>query len=76
MVDGWIRENEEKDIGEAEDIWPEFLEEFYNNEARMQYKGEGIVSLNGIPISRRDLIKGRYFTKDEVFSTNGEVNYD
>jgi len=58
-------------IGEAEDTWPLFLEDFYTNKAKKQYSAEGITSLRGIPIPRRDLIKGRYFTKGAVFATRG-----
>ena len=58
-------------IGEAEDTWPEFLEDFYTNKAKKVYKTETIPSLKGIPIPRRDLIKGRYFTKGAVFATRG-----
>jgi radical SAM superfamily enzyme YgiQ (UPF0313 family) len=58
-------------IGEAEDTWPQFLEDFYTNKAKKVYKTEVIPSLKGIPIPRRDLIKGRYFTKGAVFATRG-----
>lgn len=58
-------------IGEAENTWPQFLEDFYNNEAKTQYKCDEIPSLKGLPIPRRDLIKGRYFTKGSVFATRG-----
>ncbi len=58
-------------VGEAEDVWPEFLDDFYKNEARTKYEGKDIVSLNGLPIPRRDLVKGRYFTKGAAFATRG-----
>jgi radical SAM superfamily enzyme YgiQ (UPF0313 family) len=58
-------------LGEAEDIWPRFLEDFYNDKAKKKYKGERIVSLEGIPIPRRELVRGRYFTKGAVFATRG-----
>jgi radical SAM superfamily enzyme YgiQ (UPF0313 family) len=58
-------------VGEAEDTWPQFLEDFYNNKAKKIYRTEGVPSLKGIPIPRRDLIKGRYFTKGAVFATRG-----
>lgn len=58
-------------VGEAEDTWPKFLEDFYINRAKEQYKTECITSLKGIPIPRRDLVKGRYFTKGAVFATRG-----
>ncbi|MBU5439173.1 B12-binding domain-containing radical SAM protein [Tissierella sp. MSJ-40] len=58
-------------IGEAEDTWPRFLEDFYDNKAKKLYKTECITSLKGLPIPRRDLIKGRYLTKGAVFATRG-----
>ncbi|MBC8061177.1 MAG: B12-binding domain-containing radical SAM protein [Clostridiaceae bacterium] len=58
-------------IGEAEDTWPQFLEEFYTNQAKQQYNCTSIPDLKGIPIPRRDLVKGRHFTKGAVFATRG-----
>lgn len=58
-------------IGEAEDTWPLFLEDFYLDRAKKEYKIQSIPSLIGLPIPRRDLIKGRYFTKGAVFATRG-----
>jgi radical SAM superfamily enzyme YgiQ (UPF0313 family) len=58
-------------IGEAEDTWPQFLEDFYADKAKKLYKNECAASLKGIPIPRRDLIKGRYLTKGAVFATRG-----
>lgn len=58
-------------IGEAENTWPEFLEDFYKNKAKKMYKEEGVVSLKNLPIPRRDLVKGRPFMKGSVFATRG-----
>lgn len=58
-------------IGEAEETWPQFLEDFYRNEARARYTSESVPSLKKIPISRRELVRGRYFTKGAVFATRG-----
>jgi radical SAM superfamily enzyme YgiQ (UPF0313 family) len=58
-------------IGEGEEIWPELLMDFYNNRARKQYVCETTPSLNKIPIPRRELIHGRWFTKGAVFATRG-----
>jgi radical SAM superfamily enzyme YgiQ (UPF0313 family) len=58
-------------VGEAEDTWPKFLEDFYVNRAKEKYKTEHLTSLKGIPIPRRDLVKGRYLTKGAVFATRG-----
>ncbi|KOA19171.1 coproporphyrinogen III oxidase [Clostridium homopropionicum DSM 5847] len=58
-------------IGEGEETWPQFLEDFYTNKAKKIYKTESIPSLKGIPIPKRDLVKGRYLTKGAVFATRG-----
>lgn len=57
--------------GEAEESWPGFLEDFYENKAKDRYDCENVPSLNEIPIPRRDLIRGRFFTKGAVFATRG-----
>lgn len=58
-------------VGEAEETWPQFLNDFYNNCVKKQYICEDAPSLKGVPIPRRDLVKGRYFTKGAVFATRG-----
>lgn len=58
-------------IGEAEEIWPQFLDDFYEDRARQIYKAERETSLYDIPIHRRDLIKGRFLTSGAVFATRG-----
>lgn len=58
-------------IGEAEESWPLFLEEFYNGNYKNEYEGLNTPSLEGIPIPRRDLIKRRWLTKGAVFATRG-----
>lgn len=58
-------------VGEAEETWPQFLNDFYNNCAKKQYICEDAPSLKGVPMPRRDLVKGRYFTKGAVFATRG-----
>jgi radical SAM superfamily enzyme YgiQ (UPF0313 family) len=58
-------------VGEAEKIWPQFLEEFYYGNAQHLYICKCPLSLHGLPIARRDLIKGRKFTKAAVFASRG-----
>lgn len=58
-------------IGEAEETWPQFLEDFYEDKARKIYKVEEETSLYDIPIPRRDLIRGRFLTSGAVFATRG-----
>ncbi len=58
-------------VGEAEETWPRFLDEFYRGRARPRYTCERTPSLQGLPIPRRDLIRRRHFTKGAVFATRG-----
>ncbi len=58
-------------VGEAEETWPQFLEEFYLGRARLRYVCSRTPSLHGLPIPRRDLIRRRHFTKGAVFATRG-----
>jgi radical SAM superfamily enzyme YgiQ (UPF0313 family) len=58
-------------VGESEELWPKFLTDFYSNNAKKKYVCEATPSLNNVPIPRRELIKGRYFTKGAVFATRG-----
>ena len=58
-------------VGEAEETWPKFLEDFYNNCAKEQYICEDIPSLRGLPIPKRNLVKKRFVTKGAVIATRG-----
>ena len=53
-------------IGEAEDLWPQFLEDFKNNKAKKIYKQpEGtFVDLTKSPIPRYDLLKKKNYFED------------
>ena len=58
-------------IGEAEETWPQFLDEFHRGAARARYACQRTPELRGLPIPRRDLIARRPFTKGAVFATRG-----
>lgn len=58
-------------VGEAENLWPIFLEDFYNGKPQSEYISKDAPSLNNVPIPRRHLIMKRYFTKGAVFATRG-----
>lgn len=58
-------------VGEAEDTWPQFLDDFYKNKAKSRYECKDIPSLRGLPIPKRDLIKRRFLTKGAVIATRG-----
>jgi radical SAM superfamily enzyme YgiQ (UPF0313 family) len=57
--------------GEAEETWPQFLEDFHHGTAKRVYTCEHPPSLQGLPIARRDLIKRRRFTRGAVFASRG-----
>jgi len=58
-------------VGEAEETWPQFLDEFHQGCARPRYTCDRTPSLDGLPIPRRDLVRHRRFTKGAVFATRG-----
>lgn len=58
-------------VGEAEQTWPQFLEDFQRGNAQPLYRCDRAPSLQGIPFPRRDLIRHRHFTKGAVFATRG-----
>ncbi|MGD0745126.1 MAG: radical SAM protein [Verrucomicrobiota bacterium] len=58
-------------VGEAEETWPQFLDDFHRGCARPRYTCDRAPSLHGLPIPRRDLIRRRHFTKGAVFATRG-----
>jgi len=58
-------------VGEAEETWPQFLDEFHRGCPRARYVCERTPSLRNLPIPRRDLIRHRRFTKGAVFATRG-----
>lgn len=57
--------------GEAEDTWPEFLNDFLKGKPKRKYECTSPPSLQGLPIPRRDLIVGHLFTSGAVFSSRG-----
>lgn len=52
-------------IGEAENIWPELLNDVRNGNLKKVYRDEGFVDMDSIPLPRRDLLK-----KDQYVTTN------
>ena len=58
-------------VGEAEETWPQFLDDFHRGRAQPRYVVQHTPSLQGLPIPRRDLIQRRRFTKGAVFATRG-----
>ncbi len=58
-------------IGEAEETWPLFLDEFARGCAQPRYVCQHTPSLSDLPLPRRDLIRQRRFTRGAVFATRG-----
>ncbi|AIQ11702.1 B12-binding domain-containing radical SAM protein [Paenibacillus durus] len=58
-------------IGEAEETWPEFLEDFHKGKERAVYRSEGIPNLKSIPLPRWDLLNRSRLMKGAVFATRG-----
>ena len=58
-------------VGEAEETWPRFLADFLNHRAVPRYQAVQAPSLRGLPQARRDLVRGRWFTRGAVFATRG-----
>ena len=58
-------------VGEAEEIWPQFLAEFYRGHAQPRYDCVRTPGLEHLPVPRRDLIRRRQFTKGAVIATRG-----
>ena len=59
-------------VGEAEDVWTTLLEDFKKGRLRGIYKAERLLSLEGLPVPRRDLYpKGRYLVENTVQTSRG-----
>jgi len=58
-------------IGEAEETWPTFLNDFTRGKQKNAYISAQPPSLKGLPVPRRDFVVGHRFTKGSVFATRG-----
>jgi len=58
-------------IGEAEETWPQFLEDFLKGVPKSIYKSITAPKLNELPIPKRHLVKKRFFNRGAVFATRG-----
>jgi radical SAM superfamily enzyme YgiQ (UPF0313 family) len=57
-------------IGEAETIWPKVLEDFEADRLQKQYKGSW-VSLENLPIPRRDVLRNSYYKWGSMQTSRG-----
>lgn len=59
-------------VGEAEEVWPELLEDLENGGMKQRYQAEVKPSLAGLPIPRRDLMKeNAYLNIPKVETSRG-----
>jgi len=59
-------------IGEAEGVWRRLLNDFSSDRLGRLYQNEGLVSLEGLPMPRRDLLRrDDYVTLNTVQTTRG-----
>lgn len=58
-------------VGEAEYLWPEFIDDFENNKIKPFYKSEKEVDLKDSPIPRYDLIKNNNYKTIWIQTSRG-----
>jgi radical SAM superfamily enzyme YgiQ (UPF0313 family) len=62
-------------VGEAEPVWREILEDLAGNRLKPRYENYGLADLKGMPLPRRDLLRGeRYITINVVQTARGCPN--
>ncbi len=62
-------------LGEAEEIWPQFLEDFRHKKALGLYRAERKPDLNRLLIPRWDLVQNRHYLNQLIQTTRG-CNHD
>lgn len=59
-------------IGEAEDTWPQALDDFIHGRLKKSYRSTGKHDMVGLPAPRLDLLKeDRYFSKSLIMASRG-----
>ncbi len=59
-------------IGEAENLWPQVIEDFTKERLKKFYQSSQKPNLENLPVPRRDLLQGkRYVTKNFIQTTRG-----
>jgi radical SAM superfamily enzyme YgiQ (UPF0313 family) len=61
-------------VGEAEGIWPQFLQEFKRGQHQKMYRVDGIPSLEHLPQARKDLYHRKDHTSGVLFASRGCPN--
>ena len=62
-------------VGEAEGLWEKFLDAFVKGSYLRTYKQDGPVSLEGVPMARKELYRRKDFTSGVLFATRGCPNH-
>jgi len=59
-------------VGEAEEVWPQVLDDFKRGELKSFYKATNVCSLECLPVPRRDLLRRKaYFFVNTIQTTRG-----
>jgi len=62
-------------LGEAEPVWLEIIRDLAGNRLKPRYGNSGLANLEGLPLPRRDLLRGeRYITTNVVQTARGCPN--
>lgn len=62
-------------VGEAEPVWREIIEDLAGSRLKPRYEDFGLANLEGLPLPRRDLLRGeRYLTTNVVQTARGCPN--
>lgn len=62
-------------VGEAEPVWHEIIQDLAGNRLKPRYENFGLASMEGMPLPRRDLLRGeRYINVNVVQTARGCPN--
>ena len=56
-------------IGEAEEVWPQLIEDFRRGQMKRIYQANGFVNPAGLPLPRRDLLNHKFYFPLKLLET-------
>jgi len=56
-------------IGEAEEVWPQLIEDFRRGQMKRIYQANGFVNPAGLPLPRRDLLNPKFYFPLKLLET-------
>jgi len=56
-------------IGEAEEVWPQLIEDFRRGQMKRIYQADGFVNPAGLPLPRRDLLNPKFYFPLKLLET-------